>query len=212
MKIPPLPPSIAVALAAASLLATPGCKSSQGSGQSPATLPAREAAEPTAAVKEPDAELRGKIVSAMSGYEHIVTREELVRLGSPEQLTEALIAIYGDQSVHLVIRTNALASLRFFPSPRAKSEMEKVLMSADTDDTVRRSAIRAYGSGFRDAAVPMLARFLSHPEIHTRDITAKTLGDLQTPEAVDALRRRLPQESEPMVRKSIESRLPPAGK
>jgi HEAT repeat protein len=201
-----------VAVAAGGL----GCQASQGKSQNPASASIREpaaAAAPAAPVaaapspaRSPDA-LKKQIIEAMSGYEHIVSKEELERMGTGEQLTPVLLDIYNDPSVHLAVRTNALASLRFFPSPQAKAAMEKVLMSTDTSDVVRRSAIRAYGSGFGDAAVPMLARFLSHPELHTRNITARTLGDLHTPDAVEALRKRLPQEGEPMVRKTIETGL-----
>jgi hypothetical protein len=201
---------VALAVGAASGL---GCQASQGKSQNPTSAPIRESSGQTAAVpaaagaaRSPES-LRKQIIEAMSGYEHIVSKQELERMGTAAQLTPALIDIYNDPSVHLAVRTNALASLRFFPSTEARAAMEKVLMSTETSDVVRRSAIRAYGSGFGDASVPMVAKFLSHPELHTRNIAARTLGDLHTPEAMEALRKRLPQEGEPMVRKTIETGL-----
>jgi hypothetical protein len=210
MKILSARPSVlALAFGVGSALVASGCKSSQGSNQTPGPLPVKEAAAPAAVASAPakDQVLQQKIVAAMSGYEHIVSKEELERMGTPEELTQALIAVHEDPSVHLLVRTNALASLRHFPSPTSKGAMEKALMNPETSDVVRRSAVQAYAAGFGDDAVPILAQMLSHPEVHTRDITAKALGKMGTPEAVAALRRRLPQEQEPMVKKAIESGL-----
>jgi HEAT repeat protein len=159
---------------------------------------------PAAAV---DPRVRDGLVSALSGFEHIASKEELDRLGSPPALVAALSSIYDDASAEMFVRVNALASLRFYPLPQSRAVLERALMSPDTPDPARRSAVKAYGAGFGAKAVPILDRLLDHPELHTRNAAAGTLAAIHDPRAQDALRRRLPQEKEPLVRKTIQSGL-----
>ena len=143
----------------------------------------------------------------MSGYEHVATKAELERLGDPSDLRLVLANLYHDAAVPLNVRINALVSLASFPSPEGKALLEKVIASRDTSDIVRRPALMAYGAGFRDESVPLIKRFLAHTDLHTRNAAAKTLGQIPSPAAREALRTRLPQESEPLVRSTIQAAL-----
>jgi HEAT repeat protein len=153
------------------------------------------------------APLRDKLLAAFSGREHIVTKDELDRLGTPAQLTGGLIAIYRDGSQPQVVRINALTSLRFYPGPESKAVLEEALLSKDTEDATRRSAIKAYGAGWKEDAVPVVAKLLDYSELHTRNAAAKTLGEIHSASAQQALRSRLPKETEPLVRTTIEAGL-----
>jgi hypothetical protein len=68
----------------------------------------------------------------------------------------------------------------------------------------------AYGVAFGAEAVPILDHLLDHPELHTRNAAASTLAQIHDQKARQALQRRLPEEKEPLVRKTIESGLRPA--
>jgi HEAT repeat protein len=165
------------------------------------------ASPPMTVVAADPAALRGKLEALFSGREHIVSKDELDRLGSPLQVSEGLIALYRDGAQPLVVRTNALTSLRFYPGPQSKAVMEEALLSKDTEDATRRSAIKAYGAGWKDDAVPVVAKLLDHGELHTRNTAARTLGDIHSASAQEALRARLPKEKEPLVRTTIEAGL-----
>jgi HEAT repeat protein len=160
----------------------------------------------TAAASDPAA-LREKLLAAFSGREHIVSKDELDRLGSPAQLTEGLIALYRDGTQPLAVRINALTSLRFYPGAESKAVLEEALLAKDTEDATRRSAIKAYGVGWKDEAVPVVAKLLDHSELHTRNTAARTLGEIHSASAQEALRARLPKEKEPLVRTTIEAGL-----
>jgi hypothetical protein len=162
---------------------------------------------PSAAVRAADPALKQKLIALMSGYEHIVTKDELDRLGEPEALTAALLAVHADPEVHLAVRTNALANLRFYPSPTAKAALEGALLSPATPDVIRRSAVKAYGAGFGQEAVDVLAKMLEHEELHTRNLAAKTLLQIGGQRATETLRHRLPNEREALVKSTIEAGL-----
>jgi HEAT repeats len=203
---PALAARFCAALYCAALLA-PGCSRPQASdGSSQSAMPPPPAG-PAAAAVPPGDGLRGQLVSLFGGYEHIVTREELVRLAGPPALSAALSAIYDDAAQPLHVRVQALASLRFFPGAQSKATFERVLMAQDTPDAARRAGAKAYGFGFQAEAVPILDKLLDHGELHTRNAAARSLGDIKDDRAQQALRRRLTQEPEPLVRKTIESGL-----
>jgi hypothetical protein len=176
----------------------------------PASPPAASppsAPAPAAAAPRPSERLRGQLIATLGGFEHIVSKEELLRLGTPAELTPALASIYQDPSAPIHVRNQALASLRFFPGAESRTTLERAIMSAETSDTARRAAVKAYAVGFGPQAVPILARMLDHSELHTRNAAAQSLSEIGDGPAQQALRRRLPRETEPMVRKTIETAL-----
>ena len=48
---------------------------------------------------------------------------------------------------------------------------------------------------------------LDHPELHTRNAAARTLGEIGTPPAKEALKKRLPAEKDAMVKATIRASL-----
>jgi hypothetical protein len=171
------------------------------------TVPGETPRPAPAPVAPADPALKASLLAAMSGYEHIMTKDELDKMGSPAALTAALLAIHQDPAVHLAVRTNALANLRFYPSPIVKTAMEAALLGPDTPTSLRRSAVKAYGTSFGSEAVEVLAKMLANPEIHTRNVAAKTLAQIGGKEAGAALRQRLPNEREQLVKSTIEAGL-----
>jgi HEAT repeat protein len=151
--------------------------------------------------------LRDQLIMAMSGYEHLVSKAELQSLASTDALVEALTAIYDEPTVRLVVRNRALTSLRFFPTPDAKRALEQAILAAGTPDVVRRTALKAYGAGFGDAAIPTVAKFLDHDDLHTRNAAARSLADLHTEHALAVLRLHLPLEKDSLVKSTIQAGL-----
>ena len=193
------------------LLLAAGCSRPQAAHQSGGEVDPKG---PTSVASTSESTLRQRLLAALGGYENMITRDQLLRLGTSEQLTPALAGIYQDASVHLAVRIQALSSLRFFPDARSRTTLEQALTGADTTDAARRSAVKAYAAGFGAQAVPVLGRVLEHPELHTRNAAARALGEIHTEQALATLRLRLPSEADPMVKATIQAQLAaaPAGK
>jgi hypothetical protein len=197
---------------AAGALGLAGCSSTQApdTGAPVPAAPASPSTSASALGTSPalqtaaEAKLQQQVRDLFSGYEHIVTKDELAKLGDSAQLTKALESLYRDPATPANVRVNALASLRFFPSPEVKALYEQTLAAPETGDDVRRSAVKAYGAGFGREAVPVLSKMLEHPELHTRNAAVKTLGAIADDKAVIALREHLAREQAPLVKSSIE--------
>lgn len=183
----------------------------------PPTSPGPVVADKTAPAPLPGApldanQLRTRLITAFSGFEHVPDRAELLALAPAEQLTPALWALWQDATVRQIIRTNALVSLRFFPSPQVQAWFEQLLADPATAPTVRRPLAKAYGYAFGAAAIPVLGQQLDHPEPHTRDSAARALGTVSDPRARALLEKRLTVETEPFVRQTLQKLLAnPAG-
>lgn len=157
-------------------------------------------------------QLRARLTTAFSGFEHVPDSAELLALAPAEQLTPALWALWQDATVRQIIRTNALVSLRFFPSSQVQAWFEQLLADPATAPTVRRPLAKAYGYAFGAAAIAVLGHQLDHAEPHTRDSAARALGAIADPRARALLEKRLTAETEPFVRQTLQKLLAnPAG-
>jgi hypothetical protein len=165
-----------------------------------AVSPAKPAAARLSAREE-------SLLTLFGGYDTPVRKADLDRLGTAEELTEALVALYQDDSQPGRVRQQALANLRFYPSPRVRDLYEKELAAPGTSVYVRRLAIPAYAAAFKADAVPVLAKFVDDEELHTRNAAVTALGNVPSQAAVDILRGRLKRETETLVRASIETSL-----
>lgn len=165
----------------------------------PAAHDSRVAAPPLAGV-EP---LRTRLIAAFSGIEHVPDQAELLAFATPEQLRPALWSLWQDASVRQIIRTNALVSLRFFPTPQIRTWFEQLLLDPATLATVHRSLAKAYGFAFGSVAIALLSLQLEHPSPHTRDSAARALAAIADPRPPGLLRQRLGRETEPLVRKTL---------
>jgi HEAT repeat protein len=162
-------------------------------------------AAPMAVATDPKA-LDDKL-SLLLGGRDLIAKEDLDRLAAPAELNAAFIRLANDPAQSDIVRSNALTSLRFHPAPEGKAALEAALLAPGTPDATRRSAVKAYGAGWKDEAIPVVAQLLAHPDLHTRNAAARALGDVRTPAAQQALRARLPQEKEALVRATIEAGL-----
>jgi len=156
---------------------------------------------------EPASDLRARLIPLLSGYEHVPSHEELLRLGPEDEVAAELEAIYRDETLWIHRRVQALAALRYFPGPGVRALYEEVLMSPEAHDMARRSAVWAHAHAFGVSAWDLLLRLLEHPDLHTRDVAARALVDVDADEARAALRARLDVEPEEAVRLTLRSLL-----
>ncbi|HEY0710928.1 MAG TPA: HEAT repeat domain-containing protein [Polyangia bacterium] len=154
-------------------------------------------------------QLRQRLLAALGGEEDLVTRQQLAAVADPTTLVEALRQLYLDPKVDVFVRERALTSLHLFPTPAAKAFLEEAIQGADTRDAARRTAIKAYGAGFAEGAVPLLTSLLDHPDVHTRNAAVKALSAIGNERARDGLRRARKDEPSAFVRRNIEAGLRP---
>lgn len=158
-------------------------------------------------------ELDAKLRTAFGGFEHVPDREELLSLAPEAELGPALWSLWQDPAARLSVRTNALVSLRFFPSPQVQARFEQLLQDPATSAVVRRPLAKAYGYAFGAAALPLLSQLLDHAELHTRDSAARALAAINDAKVRPLLEKRLAAETEPSVRQTLQRLLAaPAGR
>jgi hypothetical protein len=148
-------------------------------------------------------------LALLGGYEHIISRPDLERLGTEDEIKRVLATISQDPSRRLIHRVNALSSLRFFPDARAKHLYEQTLLDPAANVVLQRSALDAYGVAFPADAVPLLSRWLADPDPHTRNVAARRLASMGSSAARSALQRRLAIEPDRAVRNTMEQGLRP---
>ncbi len=153
------------------------------------------------------APLGQRLAKAFSGYEYVPTREDLLKVAPEAELVPALWTLYHAPDQRLAVRTQALVSLRFFPSEQVQSWFETVLRDPATVDAVRRPAAKAYGFAFGERAVAVLGELLAHADLHTRDSAARALGAIGTAAARQKLSERAKIESEASVQATLAAEL-----
>ncbi len=161
-----------------------------------------------APTQDVDQDKRAQLISIFGGIEQEPPKEALFRIEEDEaKLRALLISIYEDPEVATIRRQRALGLMRYLPSPATKTTYEEVLADEDTTDADRRVALRAYAAAFGVEAQPVLIELLEHPDAYTRAFAAVELGELETPEATEALEARAGVEPEEHVRWRIAKAL-----
>ncbi|MBI5609716.1 MAG: HEAT repeat domain-containing protein, partial [Deltaproteobacteria bacterium] len=153
------------------------------------------------------APLGQRLAKVFGGYEYVPTREDLLAVAPEAELVPALWALYHAPEQRLAVRTQALVSLRFFPSEQVLGWFETVLRDPATVAAVRRPAAKAYGFAFGERAVSLLGELLGHEDLHTRDSAARALGAIASPAARQKLSERDKVESEPSVKATLAAEL-----
>jgi hypothetical protein len=125
---------------------------------------------------------------------------------------EALIEIAGDGKAELLLRTRAVSTLSYFPTPATRKYLEKTIdartASQDPNDRllVAKAAVALGWLG--GVQVPArLAPLLDHPDPEVRLDAAVGLGLTRLPSAAEELRKRLDAEPVPRVRAQISRQI-----
>jgi len=169
---------------------------SPGGSSEPAKPTARSPVDPAAA----DAELVERLRRMLSAYEYSPDRDDLLRLGSEEAVTGALVAIYDAGDEALFRRSRALSALQHLPGPDARSVFRHALEDPQIPGALRRAAIRAHGWAFGSGAFSDIAPLLEHDDPHTRTMAARTLVRIAPERARPMVQRRLAVEPRESVR------------
>ena len=150
-----------------------------------------------------DDALRATVADLLSGYEDPPRAEELRRLGAGVEAE--LLAIGQDPAQSRSRRERAVYALGWFPSAMAHAFVEGLATSPVADSHLRRSAVWALANGWGDAAIGSIGTALASEDVQLRNQAARALGRLGTPAAVAALKTRLGDEPNAMVREAISA-------
>lgn len=144
---------------------------------------------------------RDKILSMLTGFEHVPSAEDLYAVEPDgDNLRATLLDIYRDKSAKKGARQRALTLMRHIPGDTTLRTYEEILTAASTPDADRRAAIKAYGACAGQKGEPTLVDMLAHSDAHTRAAAAVELGEIGTDSARSALEARAQVEPVPHVR------------
>ena len=140
--------------------------------------------------------IKASLQHLFNGYCLVVTDEELAKLGNPDDVSQALIELGGDESGDTIIRAKALSSLSYFPFEKVRLFLEQTAVSSDRA-IFKKKALRALAVGFKDDAIPTLNLFLADKDPEIREEAIVALGDIGTQKSLEALNNHATQENSP---------------
>jgi HEAT repeat protein len=170
-------------------------------------LAATAAAGPRAAATSPSpGPPRAAVEQALSGYEHVFSRQHLLRLGAGA--CHVLLAIVGDQGARNLVRTRAVSALALCSGEETRIALEQVIRQHATarqgvSVLFLRRAIQALPAVAGTRALAVVAPFLDHPLSSVRSDAAQAVGESHGRRAQALLRARLGRESDETVRHEL---------
>jgi HEAT repeat protein len=146
---------------------------------------------------------RQQLLGLLSGYEETASPDSLKALDG--DVPGALRAIASDATLTTTQRARAIHALGWFPSEDTRAFL--VAQARGGDAMFARKAVYALANGWGDAALDELTVALANPDVQTRMAAAQALGNVGTPSAKLALEARLPLETDPTVKTTIEKQM-----
>lgn len=143
------------------------------------------------AAVEPDL---GELRALLRAPDVVIDDEHLSAIAEPEALVTAFEALLADGATSSYERTRIVSALRLVEIPRAEALLASILNEPTTSIFVRRVAIKAYAARAQVRGLPLLTRFASHDDRHTREATLRALGRIDAPEARALLQERARRE------------------
>jgi HEAT repeat protein len=153
-----------------------------------------------AAAEDPSKE---QVLALLSGYEETASPDSLKALGGDVPAT--LRAIVADATLTRTQRARAIHALGAFPDDTNRAFL--VAQARSGDPMFARKALYALANGWGDGAIDELVVGLANHDIQTRMAAAYALGHIDSRSARLALEARLPLETDPTVKTTIETQL-----
>ena len=163
-----------------------------------------------AAADEPralSAEATERLTGLLRAYEQQPTAEDFLALGEKDLVRDALIGMVADDSQVALLRGRAIVALGFFADDASRRAIEGVLDRPGLSDIILRRALETMARAFRDAGISRITPYLDDARTDVREAAARALGEIGTPEALRALRRRLDRETSDVVRTTIDAQI-----
>lgn len=166
----------------------------------PAGNPAQPAGNPAQPVAV-DPAVRDRVMVLLNGIEHIATKDEFARAGTPDQVVAVLDALARDNGAKLRHRAGATAALGLYPRPDTRKTLESLITEPGLDEVLRRPAIKSYAAAFGAESVALVSKQLESANRSTRESALRALADVGTPPARQAIEARLKVEDDEALKK-----------
>ncbi|MBX3247892.1 MAG: HEAT repeat domain-containing protein [Myxococcales bacterium] len=140
----------------------------------------------------------------LSGIDTVPSDATWARLG-PEAV-EVLIAVYEDPATPFFVRLRAVSALAHYPTPAARTFLERVARAPDQSVLVVRRALVALGEAFGDGAFESVRPFLRHPDAAIRRAAVELLVRMDSGRARSTLAAHAARESDPGVLDALAAR------
>jgi HEAT repeat protein len=147
------------------------------------------------------ADVKQKVMVLLGGIEHIPSREEFLRAGTDDQVVAVLGEVARDGAAKLRHRANAAAAMSHYPRPDTRKALEALINEEPLDEVLRRPSIKAYAFAFGADAIPLVSKMLEHKDRNTREAALRSLADIKTPAARQAIETRLKVETDDALKK-----------
>jgi HEAT repeat protein len=144
---------------------------------------------------------KAELSRLLSGYEDVPPASAFGAWG-PETLS-VLVDLYQDTDQPPFVRIRAVSAAAHYPTPAARTFLLAVARAPRQSDLFIREAVVSLGRAFGPRAVDDVRPFLRHREPVVREGAVIALNRIHTPEALSALRTRLPDEHADHVRERI---------
>jgi len=146
-----------------------------------------------------------RVAQLLSGYEDMPSDAQLRAMG-PE-IVGTLATLYNDASRPGYVRLRSVTAAGAFHTAAAHTFLRAVLTRPGQSDLFLREGLLSLGRAFGEQAVSELAPYLSRDESLVREAAVISLTRIRSTAALEALRARLPLESDPGVRRRLEASL-----
>ena len=153
-----------------------------------------------AAAEDPS---KAQVLGLLSGYEETASPDSLKALGGDVPAT--LRAIVADPSLTQTQRARAIHALGWFPDDTNRAVL--VAQARGANPMFARKALYALANGWGEGAMDELVYGLANHDAQTRMAAAYALGNMDTAAAKLALEARLPLETDPTVKSTIENQM-----
>jgi outer membrane protein OmpA-like peptidoglycan-associated protein len=136
------------------------------------------------------AEMRGRVLDLVSGYEDHPTHAEMAALGELGQ--SVLLALAKEGTLPPSRASRVVTSMAAFPDDTTKAWLTKKATSASPEPWLQRKAVWALVTAYEDEAVPIVQQVLQQTDdVQVKVAIGKALDELGTP-AADAVVAELP--------------------
>jgi hypothetical protein len=154
-----------------------------------------------------DAEVLGRIVTLLSGYEYFPTAEDLTAV-TPDPVPYLLAMVYDTGGRWLPTHHHrAVAALAYYPTPSVWAQLTYLLEAPGTPELMRHHVINALANGFGEAALGRLEPVLYDEDLQLRLTAVSAIGEIRTSRSARALETALSAEPNRLVQERSERAL-----
>lgn len=137
-----------------------------------------------------ESEVDRRVKELLSGYEHVPSAEDWARIGTPEEVSAALVRIAASPEGQTLTAARATSSLANFPRPEVARFLEQRIADPKAHPSLRGKAAIALAAGFGDAQAGAIAPLFASRDEALREDAIRAFKRLVSPAAERFLEAR----------------------